>query len=299
LLTETLDRLLPFQDRKIILSGEQKRISSILRRLNEYVATEDELLGKLLSIEYERFLLGMVPELTIKSLDMDTIEIPVNTSDLNYDDLLEVEGIWRRYSYTFSNFETVYYSRDLIDELSHTSPLKVSLRGFIIESELPDLELPAEDVVLKAQLWEWFKNPVGPPPTGLISDDEVLIYTALRSTKKFIVVVSDDLKLVSKIASINWRRRVYNIPVVQWITEGLSPESWPIRDAEFLLDLAQIERLLEAVPLLSYGESGWFPKTLSFTETMNVDSYEIFPVSKQGWPGNYYVRPTFIKNVTY
>jgi hypothetical protein len=172
------------------------------------------------------------------------------------------------------------------------SPLKVFLKAFVVESELPNLDFPEEVVVAKQSLWEWFKNPIGSPPTDLISDDEVIEFRALSSKNKFIIIVSDDLKLVRKIAYSNWRKVILRIPPVEWITTGCSEENWPVNGTyEFLLDVAQIERLSEAAPMLLFGESGWFPKPLGFTEPFNVDSIEIFPEFQRNWPDDYYERP--------
>jgi len=120
-----------------------------------------------------------------------------------------------------------------------------------------------------------------------------MIFTALGSPHKNIIVVSDDIRLVQKIAS-KWTKSVYRIPVRQWVTAECDSTKWYLDDAELLLDTAQIERLLEAAPLLAYGEAGWIAKDLVFTETFNVDCDWVPPSEQGDWPNEYKVRPSVL-----
>jgi len=278
-LSSDLDILQPYHGCKVVLDSYQRSISSVLRRLRDFVATDDEVLGKLLSIEYEKFLLGLAPEPKVQILDISTLEIYLSPV-VEPQDLLEIERIWRSEPFLFDNFMREYYHRSAIDILSKESPLWVPFKTVPIPGEIisrPKVEIPPEEEGQRLALWNWFNQPQGTiPPTDLISDDDLIYYQAVGFKQRNIVVVSDDKKLLTRIAKrfkskFPYNKKLYAIPPIRWVVSECSQDNWPLDDVLYLLDLAQIERLLEAAPMLAYGEPGWIAKDLAFCEPFNVD----------------------------
>jgi len=276
-LTSDLGILAPFQEHRVKLDAYQESISSILKKLRDYVAVEDELLAKVLSIEYEKFLLGLAAEPVVEPLNLETFVINLSPV-VEPQDLLEIEMIWRESPFLFDNFKRTYYHRSAIDILSRISPLWIPFKSILAEGEKsapPKADIPIEEEEEKARLWNWFNQPSGqPPPTGFLADDDILYLQAVGYPQANVILVSDDKKLATRIAKRIWnmpKKRLYIIPVIRWLLSECSQDAWPIDDGLFLLDLAQIERMLEAAPMLVYGEDGWIAKALSFTEPFNVD----------------------------
>lgn len=297
-LSSDLDILQPYSGSKVVLDSYQKSISSILRKLRDYVATEDEVLGKLLSIEFEKFLLGLAPEPKVQILDIETLQIYLSPV-VEPQDLLEIERVWRSEPFLFDNFERTFYHRSAIEELSRSSPLWVPFREPIQGEVLsqPKVEIPPEEEGMRLALWNWFNQPQGTmPPTDLISDDDLIYYQAVGFPQSNVVVVSDDIKLLTRIAKrlrekYFRRKKLYRIPTIRWVVSECSEHQWPLNDAIYLLDLAQIERLLEAAPMLAFGEPGWIAKALSFTEPFNVDCDILdIPELPMLWPEDFLFR---------
>jgi hypothetical protein len=243
-------------------------------RVKKYICSENELLGKLLSLKREDWLLGLEEPPEEITLDMDALSILSTNVRLPRSSTIRM---WLLEPYQLkSRISIKYYDREAIEELAFSSKLKVTL-PFCLEGSTYvggiDPEFERESKIL----FEWFKDFWSgierPIPQSIIDDDEVIFLSVLKTNKKNIYIVTDDRRLLRRCASVlPWRKNLYRIPVKAWVGMECSENNFPIFDDSVIyIDQAQVSRLLETNPMMMFGQPGWFIKDLHFSSTFNVD----------------------------
>jgi hypothetical protein len=270
ILSEYLDRRLDFEFPLATLG---------ISRVREYIASENELMGKILSLQRERWLLGLEDQPKPEpELDMVVLRDNLPISELDeYDWIFDK---WLTEPMIFSqHIVKDWFERSLIDELAMESVLHVDIPYRVrIARARSRRRIPILSMREKAELFRWYKSVwEGQPeeiPVNLIDDDEVIAYDYLHNRATHNVIVTDDFRLLNRLSVMDWRARIYRVPVITWVRLGCSWNTIePLYrklgppNPKLFLDTAQIERVLEFVEGVDTGEH------IEITDLNFTDSY--------------------------
>jgi len=244
----SLDLLTEFKGKEVIVDSKKTEWTSALYKCKDILAHESQILGKILSLFHEDWLLGLSPtEIPEEIIDFYSLETKF-PKNLRTNSVLNFFKMWHERDWVFNTRNQSWYPKELVAELDLRSKMIVNLP--INPMSKTHVALP-HNVVKQQQLLDWLLSSTNvlDPPRELIDDDLVILnkVSSIPRDLKSLVIVTDDLKLMKKIKFYSLRLDLYRLPVRVWVSNQFDEStilSMVKHPAQLEVDTAQVERYL-------------------------------------------------------